>query len=156
MCTCVDHSRCPATFPGSLKKGAGLFYLPHPILAALLCPWNEIAGTESNIPCCVLMRIAHRTMTTSLFQSSLLLLKQLKIKFSVYIRFICTHLILKWFCVWLLTLVYFPGVIHGQRNLMGYSPWCRKELHTTEWMNKHPEENQVTVPRFVCLSLKWS
>ena len=37
------------------------------------------------------MRIAHRTMTTSLFQSSLLLLKQLKIKFSVYIRFICTH-----------------------------------------------------------------
>ena len=38
VCTCVDCSRRPATFPGLLKKGADLFYLPHPILAALLCP----------------------------------------------------------------------------------------------------------------------
>ena len=25
-----------------------------------------------------------------------------------------------------------PGESHGQRSLMGYSPWSRKELGTTE------------------------
>ena len=24
---------------------------------------------------------------------------------------------------------------HGQRSLAGYSPWCRKELDTTEWLS---------------------
>ena len=132
VCACEDHSRCPATFPGLLKKGADLFYLPHPILAALLCPWNEITRTEPSIPCCVLMSIAHSSMTTSFFQSSLLLLKQLKIKFSVYIRFICTYLILKWFCVRLLTLVFWPGESHGPRSLAGYSPWGHKEFDMAE------------------------
>ena len=78
------------------------------------------------------MSIAYKTMTTSLFQSSLLLLKQLKIKFGVYIRFICTYLILKWFCVRLLTLVFWPRESHGQRSLAGYSPWGHKELDMTE------------------------
>ena len=25
-----------------------------------------------------------------------------------------------------------PGEFHGQRSLAGYSPWCHKELDTTE------------------------
>ena len=28
--------------------------------------------------------------------------------------------------------VFLPGDSHGQRNLMGYSPWDRKESETTE------------------------
>ena len=30
------------------------------------------------------------------------------------------------------TPVFLPGEFHGQRNLVGYSPWGRKELDTTE------------------------
>ena len=26
---------------------------------------------------------------------------------------------------------------HGQRGLVGYSPWGRKELHMTEWLTLH-------------------
>ena len=29
-------------------------------------------------------------------------------------------------------LVFLPGEFHGQRKLMGYSPWDRKELDMTE------------------------
>ena len=32
------------------------------------------------------------------------------------------------------TLVFLPGEFHGQRNLVGYSPWGRKELDMTEWL----------------------
>ena len=30
------------------------------------------------------------------------------------------------------TQVFFPGEFHGQRSLVGYSPWGHKELDTTE------------------------
>ena len=30
-------------------------------------------------------------------------------------------------------LIFLPGESHGQRSLMGYSPWSHKELDTTEW-----------------------
>ena len=33
---------------------------------------------------------------------------------------------------WLPTLVILPGEIHGQRSLIGYSPWRHKELHMPE------------------------
>ena len=33
---------------------------------------------------------------------------------------------------WLPTLVFSPGKSHGQRSLMGYSPWGHKELDRTE------------------------
>ena len=29
---------------------------------------------------------------------------------------------------------FFPGEFHGQRSLAGYSPWCRQESDTTEWL----------------------
>ena len=31
--------------------------------------------------------------------------------------------------------VLLPGKPHGQRSLVGYSPWGRKELDTTEWLH---------------------
>ena len=30
------------------------------------------------------------------------------------------------------TPVFLPGEFHGQRSLVGYSPWGRKEIDTTE------------------------
>ena len=37
-----------------------------------------------------------------------------------------------WRREWLPTLVSLPGEFHGQRSLIGYSPWDHKELDTTE------------------------
>ena len=34
------------------------------------------------------------------------------------------------------TPVFLPGKSHGQRSLVGYSPWGRKESDTTEQLNK--------------------
>ena len=35
---------------------------------------------------------------------------------------------------WQPTWVFLPGEFHGQRNLVGYSPWGCKELDMTEWL----------------------
>ena len=32
------------------------------------------------------------------------------------------------------TPVFLPGEFHGQRNLVGYSPWSCKESDMTEWL----------------------
>ena len=37
-----------------------------------------------------------------------------------------------WKMEWLPTPEFLPGEFHGQRNLVGYSPWDCKELDTTE------------------------
>ena len=37
-----------------------------------------------------------------------------------------------WRRKWQPTPVFMPGKTHGQRNLVGYSPWGRKESDTTE------------------------
>ena len=36
---------------------------------------------------------------------------------------------------WQPTPVLLPGKFHGQRSLVGYSPWGCKELDTTEWLH---------------------
>ena len=38
-----------------------------------------------------------------------------------------------WVREWLPTPVFLPGKFHGQRNLVGYSPWGHKELDI--WLN---------------------
>ena len=37
-----------------------------------------------------------------------------------------------WRREWQLTPVFLPGESHGQRSLVGYSPWADKESDTTE------------------------
>ena len=37
-----------------------------------------------------------------------------------------------WKRAWQPTPVFLPGKSHGQRSLMGYSPWSCKDLDTTE------------------------
>ena len=39
-----------------------------------------------------------------------------------------------WGRKWLPTPVFLPGKSHGQRSLVGYSPWGGKESDTTEWL----------------------
>ena len=41
---------------------------------------------------------------------------------------------LPWRRKWHPTLVFLPGESQEQRSLVGYSPWCHKELDTTEWL----------------------
>ena len=42
-----------------------------------------------------------------------------------------------WSRKWQPTPVVLPKKLHGQRSLVGYSPWDRKELCTTEHANTH-------------------
>ena len=42
-----------------------------------------------------------------------------------------------WRRKWQPTLVLFPGKSHGQRSVVGYSPWGRKESDTTERLHFH-------------------
>ena len=42
-----------------------------------------------------------------------------------------------WRRKWQPTLVLLPGKSHGWRSLIGYSPWGRKNLDTTEWLHFH-------------------
>ena len=43
----------------------------------------------------------------------------------------------EWSRKWQPTPVFLPGESHGQRSLLGYSLWGRKELDTTEHLNTH-------------------
>ena len=40
-----------------------------------------------------------------------------------------------WKRKWQSTPVFLPGKFHGQRNLAGYRPWCRKESDPNEWLH---------------------
>ena len=42
-----------------------------------------------------------------------------------------------WRRVWQPTPIFLPGESHGQRSLVGYSPWGREELDTTERLHVH-------------------
>ena len=42
-----------------------------------------------------------------------------------------------WTRKWQLTPVFLPGKFHGQRSLVGYSPWGRKESDMTERLHFH-------------------
>ena len=50
-----------------------------------------------------------------------------------------------WGKKWQSTPVFLPGKSHGQRTLVIYSLWGRKELDTTEWLHFH---NSLVVPLF--------
>ena len=38
---------------------------------------------------------------------------------------------------WQPTPVFLPGEFHGQRSLVGYSPWCHKEMDMAEQLSTH-------------------
>ena len=45
-----------------------------------------------------------------------------------------------WRRTWQLTPVFLPGESHGQRSLVGCSPWGHKEMDMTEWLSTHDME----------------
>ena len=42
-----------------------------------------------------------------------------------------------WSRKWQLASVFLPGKFHGQRSLVGYSPWGHKEPDTTVQLSRH-------------------
>ena len=44
-----------------------------------------------------------------------------------------------WRREWIPTPVFLPGKVHGQRSLVGYRPWGRKESDTTEHTHRKQE-----------------
>ena len=47
--------------------------------------------------------------------------------------------------------VLLPGEPHGQRSLVGYSPWGRKELDMTEQLTHKQELFNVSIGKLKCL-----
>ena len=48
-----------------------------------------------------------------------------------------------WRRAWLPTPVFFSGKFHGQRILLGYSPWDHKESNTTEQLTHTQDERRA-------------
>ena len=48
-----------------------------------------------------------------------------------------------WRRKWQSTPALLPGKSHGQRSLIGYSPWGRNESNTTEWLHFHFQHHVV-------------
>ena len=54
------------------------------------------------------------------------------------------------------------GESHGQRSLVGYSPWCCKELDRTEKLSMHTHTHtfynrkKVSLPKPIFKNLSWS
>ena len=53
-----------------------------------------------------------------------------------------------WRRKWQLTPVLLPGKFHGQRSLVGYSPWCPKESDTTEQLHNFTPSHTVSASLF--------
>ena len=51
-----------------------------------------------------------------------------------------------WRRAWQTIPVFLPGKLHGQRNLVGYSPWGHKELDTTEVTEHTKTGNTYDLP----------
>ena len=43
---------------------------------------------------------------------------------------------------WQPTPIFLPGKSHGQRSLVGYSPWSYRGLYMTEWWSRHKIGNK--------------
>ena len=57
-----------------------------------------------------------------------------------------------WRREWLPTPIFFPGELHRQRNLVGYSPWCHKESDTTEQLtHTHTHTCTCTCVLYICI-----
>ena len=64
-------------------------------------------------------------------QISVMLYRDCAAKYGYHLDFTHFHQLF-WRRKWQPTPVFLPGESHGQRSLVGYSPWGRKESDTTE------------------------
>ena len=61
---------------------------------------------------------------------------------------------ISWQRKWQPTPVFLPGNYHGERSLVGYSPWGCKELDTTEATESFPGGASGKEPTCQCMRLK--
>ena len=67
-----------------------------------------------------------------------------------------------WRRKWQPTPVFLPGESHGQRNLVGYSPWGRKESDMTEWLSHThtlvitPRTTLQNWPEGIAAAMSWA
>ena len=67
-------------------------------------------------------------------------------KFNPWVRKI------PWRWAWQFTPVFLPGESHGQRHLVGYSPWGRKESVVTEQLNNDNNNSLFGRGGFLCIT----
>ena len=60
------------------------------------------------------------------------------------------HVCIYWSRKWQPIPLFLPGKSHGQRSLVGYSPWGRKELDMTDWLSTYLS---IYLPRFSNLNI---
>ena len=56
---------------------------------------------------------------------------------------------------WQPTPACWPVESHGQRSLVGYSPWGRRESDTTERLRTHARVNKASMQTVLSMSLAW-
>ena len=59
-----------------------------------------------------------------------------------------------WRREWLPTPVFLPGEFHGQRSLVGHSPWGHKELDMAEQLSTAQPKNLLRAQRMESLIVK--
>ena len=102
----------------------------HEILQARILEW---AGKNTGVGCHALLQGIFPTQGSNLVLPHC---RQMLYRLShqgsqMVICSISDHV--RWHCRnWQPTPVFLPGEFHGQRSLVGYSPWCCKESDTTE------------------------
>ena len=60
----------------------------------------------------------------------------------------CLSVVISWRKKWQSTPVFLPGEPHGQRSLVGYSPWGRKVSDPTKWLT-HTHISACVVRLFI-------
>ena len=60
-----------------------------------------------------------------------------------------------WGTKWQLTPLFLPGKSHGQRKLMGYSPWGCKRSDTIWWLNNNNNNGRWIIPCSVGILTSW-
>jgi len=53
-----------------------------------------------------------------------------------------------WRRKWQSSPVFLPGKFHGQKSLVGYSPWGHKKSDMTEWLSAH-DPVKILFPDFI-------
>ena len=89
--------------------------------------WKVLEGTDHDLPCGTLGFPWWLSGKESTCQCR----RHRRLEFDPWIRK------LPWRRAWQPTPVLLPGISHGQRSLVGYSPWGRKEWDMTEQSTAH-------------------
>ena len=109
----------------------------HSSILALKIPWTEEPGGLpgmgfQRIRCYWTQRYTHTIRDSMPWAWDLFVLNV-----ATFNGVVCFKWGSFWRRKWQPTPVFLPGISHGQRSLVGYSPCGRKELDMTEWLHFH-------------------